>query len=385
MSRIAALVASLLMVAGCATRPSQDIAAALFLDPAFAPPSQRIDADEVFALSLEMKRYVDGPLADQVRAKGGQKGLIDALYTNGGLKLAYDSVRTGNAEQTFAARSGNCLSLVIMTAAFAKAIGVSVQYQSVAVEETWSRNGGIYFSLGHVNLTLGRGMTSIRYGQVETSRLTTIDFLPPGDIRGQITEEIGEERIVAMFLNNRAGESLADGRIDDAYWWARAAILKDPGFLSSYNTLGVVYRRHGDLREAEQLFASVLRLQPSNRQAMSNLALVLKDEGRAAEAARISSRLEALEPNPPFYFFERGLAALRDRDYATARDLFAREVDRTAGYHEFHFWLAIAYVNLGETAKARQHLALAIEHSTARKDTDLYLAKLARLKGPAVH
>jgi Flp pilus assembly protein TadD len=188
-----------------------------------------------------------------------------------------------------------------------------------------------------------------------------------------------------MFMNNRAGESLADGRIDDAYWWARAAILQDPAFLSSYNTLGVVYRRHGNLREAEQLFSSVLRLQPTNRQAISNLALVLKAEGRTAEATRMAAQLEALEPNPPFFFFERGLAALRDRDFATARDLFEREVDRTAGYHEFHFWLAVAYVNLGETAKAREQLVLAIEHSTARKDSDLYSAKLARLQSAAVH
>jgi Tfp pilus assembly protein PilF len=188
-----------------------------------------------------------------------------------------------------------------------------------------------------------------------------------------------------MFMNNRAGESLADGRIDDAYWWARAAILQDPAFLSSFNTLGVVYRRHGNLREAEQLFTSVLRLQPNNRQAMSNLALVLNEEGRSGEASRMAAQLESLEPNPPFFFFERGLAALRDRDFATARDLFEREVDRTAGYHEFHFWLAIAYVNLGEAKKAREQLALAIEHSTARKDSDIYSAKLARLQAAGVH
>ena len=384
MKRMAAVLLALLLAA-CASGPAPELTPGLFHDALFEAPVHPVEPEKVFALSPDMKSYVDGELGDLMRAKGSQSGLIDALYSKGKLKLAYDSVMTRNAAETFAARSGNCLSLVIMTAAFAKAVGVSVQYQSVAIDETWSRNGGIYFNLGHVNLTLGRGMTSIRYGQIENSRLTTIDFLPPGDIRGQLTEEISEERIVAMYLNNRAGESMADGRLDDAYWWSRAAMLKDPGFLSSYNTLGVIYRRHANLREAEQLFDTVLRYDPTNRQAMSNLVLVLDEAGRRDEAQAISSRLARLEPTPPFYYFERGLAALRDHDYAGARDMFAKEVERDPNYHEFHFWLAVAYLQLGRKDLAQEQLAFAIENSTSRKDLDLYSAKLARLKAPVIH
>jgi hypothetical protein len=46
--------------------------------------------------------------------------LFDALYGNGRLRLDYDSAMTRNATEAFAARSGNCLSLVLMTAAFAR-------------------------------------------------------------------------------------------------------------------------------------------------------------------------------------------------------------------------------------------------------------------------
>src|SRR5207249_7258659 len=49
----------------------------------------------------------------------------------------------------------------------------------------------------------------------------TIDFLPPADLRGARTWAIDEPTIIAMYMNNRAVESLTSGRMDDAYWWAR--------------------------------------------------------------------------------------------------------------------------------------------------------------------
>jgi hypothetical protein len=41
--------------------------------------------------------------------------------------IEYDSTVTRTAAQTYAARAGNCLSLVIMTAAFAEELGLRVR------------------------------------------------------------------------------------------------------------------------------------------------------------------------------------------------------------------------------------------------------------------
>ena len=35
---------------------------------------------------------------------------------------------------------------------------------------------------------------------------------------------VGEDTILAMYMNNRAAEALVRGRVDDAYWLAREAI-----------------------------------------------------------------------------------------------------------------------------------------------------------------
>jgi len=70
---------------------------------------------------------------------------------------------------------------------------------------------------------------------------------------------------------------------------------------------------------------------------------------------------------------------MQEKNYQAARVLFAKEIDRAPYYDEFHFWLAAAYLGLGEIDKARKELALAMEYSTTRKDHDLYAAKLDRI------
>ncbi len=120
-------------------------------------------------------------------------------------------------------------------------------------------------------------------------------------------------------MNNRAAEAFVQGRLDDAYWWARAAIGQDPRFLSAYNTLGIIYHHHGNLAEAEKAFAYVLEREPANTRAMSNLVRLLDDMGRTAEATVLAARLEQLEPNPPFSYFNRGMQALRDGNLGSGK------------------------------------------------------------------
>jgi Tfp pilus assembly protein PilF len=211
----------------------------------------------------------------------------------------------------------------------------------------------------------------------------TIDFLPPKDLRGLRTWVLDEPTIVAMYMNNRAVESMTEGNVNDAYWWAREAIVQDPRFLTAYNTLGVVYQLHGNLAEAQQSLEYVLEREPANTRAMNNLASVLAARGQVTAARELRNKLDRMEPDPPFGYYKRGLAAMNAGDYKLAKEMFSKEVDRAAYYHEFHFWLALAYVGLGDMEHAREHLAIAVDNSTTRKDHDLYAAKLERLRAAA--
>lgn len=366
------------LLAACASAPPPAVPLQLFHDALFKAPAHPPRADDIFAMSDEMKHHADVTLAGPLRAKGVQKGLLEALYSKQQLKLEYDSERTRNAAEAFEARTGNCLSLVIMTAAFAKHLGLKVSYQSVYTDETWTRNDDTYFASGHVNLTLGPRW--LGGGSRGSSTTWTIDFLPPEDLRGQRSREVSESTIVAMYMNNRAAESLIGGDLDTAYAWARAAVAHEPGFLSAYNTLGVIYLRHGQAAAAEQALAHVLQREPSSTLALANMVRVLGAQGRTVESAEVARRLARIDPEPPFHFFDLGRAAMRSGDFTAARTWFAKEVSRAPYQHEFHFWLALAEFQLGHIDAARTALTTALNTSTTRRNQQLYASKLDHLK-----
>lgn len=388
MKTVASLLISVLLAA-CASAPPMPPLDGLFHDELFDAPAAPIDPGEAMAVSDTMRHYIATRLTGGSRVSDPKRQLFDALYRKDGLRLEFDAAVTRTASQAFEARSGNCLALVLMTAAFAREMGLAVRYQAVLGHDAWDRFGDIYVEVGHVNLLLTDRASPFGTGFGADEALT-IDFVPSQGTRPQRTRAIGEHTVIAMYLNNRAVESLTSGRVGDAYAWARESIRKDPQWLGAYLTLAVVYRigQHPEL--AERVLRRVMDREPDNTKAISNQVLALRDLGRHAEADALAQRLIQLDPHPPFSYFHQGMAALRGRRFEAARALFTKEIDRAPEQHEFHFWLAVAYLELHDAERASAQLTQAMEVSTTRKDHDLYAAKLDRLKSitprsPALH
>ena len=353
-------------LAGCASTGT-DVPRQLFADAGFlAIPKPRVDED-IFALSDEMRAFAATTVAAETRRHGVPEGLRQVLRRE--LRLEYDSGTTLPAAQTFAERAGNCLSLVILSAAFAKHLNAPYTYQIVSGQEAWTRAEGIAFLSTHVNLKLSTP-------GVYTPAIDFVDTLGT-----RLSERPVDERTIrAMYFNNRAAEAIVAGNEGEAYWWAREAVEADPKYTNGVNTLAVVYLRHGRVAEAERAVRYVLEHEPGNGRAMANLVRLLTRQGRTEEAQHWQERLAALEPYPPFYFLDQGLAALSAGDNEAARELLTRELKRMPYLDEAHFALAVADLRLGDRGEARKHLELALQYSTTRNRRDIYGAKLERLK-----
>ena len=372
------LLASTLLAACASAPPVASPPTRLWHDEAFAPVDNLVNAEQVLAVSESMGQYLKYELAPLLRRQGAVRGLVTALTQPEWLQLHYDAGMTRTAAQAFDSRSGNCLSLVILTAALAHELGIQVHFHEVLTDELWSRQSGMYVSSGHVNVTLGRPLSGPR-GYDPASSLT-IDFLPPAQAQTLPIKPLAERTVLAMFMNNRAAEAIAQQDLDLAYAWARAAMVQDPGFLSAYNTLAVVYLRHGQAQAAEASLRHLLGLMPTHTQGLSNLVLALRAQGRMVEAEVTASTLRRLEKVAPFEYFNLGMEALKAGDAMAARDWFRKELARDPDYHEFHFALARAELKLGHVKVAQHELELAAANSPPHATMELYSAKLAYLR-----
>jgi Tfp pilus assembly protein PilF len=377
--RLLGLLTALLLSA-CATpeQPPQR-PPGLFEDAAFGAPNNPPDANAVFALSPAMRNYLERDIAGSIRQLGAQRGLVEALHTKAQLRLEYDAELTRNAAEAFDARAGNCLSLVVMTAALARHLQLPIAFQALTGHESWSRSGDLSFVNGHVNITVAKRLVD-RVGAYDADTQLRIDFgaLPVG--RGQALHVVSEATILAMFMNNRAAEYLVRGATNDAYAHAREAVMQDPGYAGGYNTLGVIYQRRGLPAAAERAYRAAVARDAEHKAALQNVAQLLKQQGRVAEAAVFAQRLAAIERDPPFAHFDLGVAAAKAGQYAAAREHLLREMKRDPDYHEFHFWLAVALYGLGDVQQARQHLDAAMKNSVTVRERAIYASKLRSIE-----
>jgi Tfp pilus assembly protein PilF len=368
------------LLSGCASAPPPSPSlAGLLDDSAFPAPAAPVTASDLFTLSPAMAAHLRSrAFQAKLREQGAARGLVHALYDKSDLQLDYDATRTQTAAQTYAQRSGNCLSLVIMTAAFARELGMRVRFQGVDAGETWSRANSLYLVSEHVNIHLApHAPTPNSY---DPDSELTVDFLPLRDAGRLRTRELEEADIVALYLNNRAVEELVQGRTAEAYWWARAALQARPSTLAAWNTLGVIYHRSGRPLLAERVYRAALEREPDSLLVMQNLAPLLAANGKTAESEALAQRIDRLHPTPPFHYFNQGMAAWHANDFARARALFAREVARAPYNDEFHFWLGAAHLRLGNLNQAVKHLALARDTSTQAGTRERYMAKLENLR-----
>lgn len=265
-----ALLTVLLLQACAAVVPPAPATEAAFDDALFAPLAAPPDPRTLLAVTPTMRRYLDERVLPRARRAGGaRQALLQALADPNALLLDYDASRTRTAAEAFAARRGNCLSLVLMTAALAAELGLPVRLHEVRVAASVEQVAELRFIIGHVNLGLGGAP-----GAAE--RWLIVDFLPGQDLRRQQRRVIDERRVAAMFMNNRAAEELVQGRARDAYAWLRGAHAQDARFAPLYNTLGVLYRRHGALAQAERALRTALALDPLDPHARANLDQLLQ-------------------------------------------------------------------------------------------------------------
>ena len=135
----------------------------------------------------------------------------------------------------------------------------------------------------------------------------------------------------------------------------------------------------GDTEAAERGFQAVLRLEPHNIAALSNLGVIYSRTSRSDQAIAMYKRALQTSPDDQAILLNLGLVYLRQEDHAKALPLFTRVVALAPQNLQARQLLAVCRAYLGQLEPAISELA-ALRAANPHDDGILFLLGFAYLK-----
>ncbi|HEY8049973.1 MAG TPA: tetratricopeptide repeat protein [Ramlibacter sp.] len=353
--RTIAIPLAAILLAGCASAPStQDPVPWLDSQYQYDPALVTVGPQELFKLDAGLQAKLDEPAVRNVPLGLKLKRIIDTIFDKDRKGFSYRAGHSTVAAQTWRNRSGDCLSLTVLTYSVARTLGMSPVMQEVQTPAVFGREGQFDVVNQHVNVLFPHIRGDLMAESMDHE--VVIDFEPDfaAPRRGIPLTEAG---IVARYYNNVAVENMAAGNLRAAYAYFKAALQSEPSYVSPYGNLAVLYRRSGHDEEAERLLRYAIGLGGNADVAFHELHRLLQDHGRVREAGEIERKLEARQAQDPYHWIGLGLAAIEKNDMRRAVDDLEHANDIAPGFAEVHRYLAIAYARSGDIPKARQELA----------------------------
>ena len=114
----------------------------------------------------------------------------------------------------------------------------------------------------------------------------------------------------------------------------------------------VEYHRNGKLREAEQIYRSLLKKERDDIDANYLLGLIELDRGRHATAASLITKARNQAPNNPLYHYNLGRAEEGEQRLREAEESYRKAIHHRHDYLEARYALACLYHNMGRLEEA---------------------------------
>ncbi|HBO12560.1 MAG TPA: hypothetical protein DD491_07230 [Halieaceae bacterium] len=375
MPRYRLLALLLLFLAGCTSQPPAQFAAeappgpnALLDGRLFGVGPADAPADPgLLTVNDDMRAF----LAERVPERASDSRKVELILEGilaGGLELEYDNLLTLPASEAFYRRAGNCMSFTNLFLALAREVGLRASYQEVMVPPTWTEGDNAWFYNLHVNVLVDLP------GAEQVVDFNIGDYLRAYP-RRLISDEAGESR----YHNNLGVHYMTHDDPTRAFLHFREALVLQPGAGHVWTNLGTLYRRQGNLAEAEAAFRHAIDLD-REPVAMSNLARLYREQGMPTLAADYARQVERVRSKNPYYQYYRAKQSYDAGAYAAAQRYLERALRTQAKDHRFHHLMAMILTQRHQPELARKFLRQA-EALAGDSDKRRYGDKLELLAG----
>jgi len=368
----------LLLLTGCVSTPrnAQDVLATSdSLLPAFNQrlfePSMVLSEEEIFHLNQEQRDHFFQFLNDP-KFVSTPRHVRVATYMGLILDQFTFSDKTLTTRQSLASKSGNCLSLTVLTTAFAKLAGVDVTYQLLDQNPIYSIDRGLLVTSDHLRAVLRS--KPIKGGAFSSVSRVRIDYYQTDGLSYVDNVSINHQR--SLFYSNLAVESLFDDDIDSAYAYAEKAldIYKDNA--SALITMGIVHRKRGDLAKAEEIYLHGAKFFDKAPTFIGNYVALLNKQNRDVDLSQLVRVGSSKVQDHPWQWIRAGRKSFDHGEYDKAISFYERALDLAPNLHQVYLLAGDASYAKGNEAKSRQYITQALSVAKQGSDRSLYKSKL---------
>jgi len=283
---------------------------------------------------------------------------------------------TLNAAQAFATKSGNCLSLAILSTALAQAADIKFQYNVVHSAPVYKELSNVQLISSHVNVTLfAKPKTE---GEYWTSGSITIDYFRTNDSynSGNVTPA----EIQSMYWNNLASEAIVKNDVNLAYWYTMKSQEIIPLYPDTLNLLAILYKRKDRHDLAFELYDFMDRNNIDSFSSIDNFADLLEQRGDKKRAGTLRSKIQHLVNDNPYTWLELGKQHFSQGKYSMAENYLLKSRFYGPYLQEPLDYLAALYIKQNRNIEAQEVLLKARALAHMPEDEKRYMAKIYSLK-----
>jgi len=381
---IVLLAAAVMLVAGCASPSARLVERKALLERApafneqlFGPPRAVPDFADMIALTPEQQaefmQFFNSGLNSQHQP---HRRVFEYLTRRlGNTDFQY---RTLSAATTIDTRIGNCMSLALVTTAYARLAGIEMGWQLADAKPVYSSEGSVIYSAEHIQTLLYRNEFSLdSHSFVFRRPYLLVDYFT--DNAPSAGTRLSEAEMIALVYQNLGVEALADGQLEESFWLLLASLEYDADNFNLYNAMAVVHRRAGDARTAEQLYRFALNEFGDRLIVLRNYRKLLLTENRTEDADRIERRMMVLPDPDPYPLLGLGDEAAEQGKTDVALAYYRRASEVAPYLHEVYLKIARVHIRRGDLKRAERVLRKARDNAWADSDRERYQAKLMAL------
>ncbi|NOU51227.1 hypothetical protein HG263_11885 [Pseudoalteromonas sp. JBTF-M23] len=320
----------------------------------------------------DFKEYAQQAQEKQVRVDRIIADYLESRISN----FSYDGA-TLTASEVVQRNEGNCISLAILTQAYANLLGVQTSFSEVASIPVYKQQNQTILISHHFKTKL--------YAPVEQKQDwvyfirpgTVIDYFPVTDIA--FVGSASYQDLVAKYYANLATEALLKKQYNLSYSLLIKAFEYTPYDPELISLAAVLHRRYDDTNTAQKLYEFAYDNQFISSNLLHNYSFLAQQLGNTKLVKKLDKTLYD-SAKTPFDFIQLAEQAIARHQYLNAENILKKLTHDTPYLPEPFFSLAKVSYLKGDTKAAQHYLQTAIDKAEDQKKQGIYQAKLNTLK-----